>query len=216
MKNIKNIFFDFNGTILDDLKLSYELLLNLMDKQNLKHISLNEYREVFGFPVKNYYEKLGFKFPGNSFHEASIYFINEYKSRWKKETELETNCRNILNELKKDGYRLYILSASELSLLNEQLSFFKIKDFFDGISASKDTHAKGKIDYGRDFIKANNIDTSKSILLGDTIHDAEVAKALNMDFVLFTNGHNSKKILSHIGPTVDNYVEFYKYIKKMG
>ena len=57
---IDNIFFDFNGTILDDLELTYKLLLESLEKYNLPFVSLEQYRNLFCFPVKKYYENVGF------------------------------------------------------------------------------------------------------------------------------------------------------------
>lgn len=215
MKKYEYIFFDFNGTILEDLKLSYNLLLELMDQNNIEHISIDKYREVFGFPVKGYYEKLGFKFPGDSFHKASVYFIDTYNSRWKKETNLAKDVKEILTKLKKEGYKLYILTASEKNLLMDQLNYFDISNLFDGICASNDTHAKGKLEYGREYLENNNIDPKKCIMIGDTVHDFEVANNLNMYPILYTNGHNSKEKLKDLSINVDNYEEFYQTVHKL-
>ena len=54
--------------------------MNRMLVQNhLAKISINQYRDLFSFPVKNYYEKLGFDFEHESFEKAGNEFINEYK-----------------------------------------------------------------------------------------------------------------------------------------
>lgn len=73
----------------------------------------------------------------------------------------------------------------------------------------------GKIDYGKLYIKEHNIDLSKSIMIGDTVHDYEVSKEIGMECLLFTKGHNTKENLSKIGKTVDSYIDIYDYFSRL-
>ena len=59
---IKYIFWDFNGTILDDRKLCWQLLNKLLKEEGQKEITYGRYFEVFGFPIKEYYKKAGLTF----------------------------------------------------------------------------------------------------------------------------------------------------------
>ena len=59
---IKNIIFDWNGTLIDDTQLSLEIENDLFLERGLRRIDLKEYRDCFCFPVIHYYEKIGFDF----------------------------------------------------------------------------------------------------------------------------------------------------------
>ena len=56
------IFYDFNGTLLDDTDICVEILNKMLDKRGYKHITKEKYRDIFSFPIKEYYEKAGFDF----------------------------------------------------------------------------------------------------------------------------------------------------------
>ena len=56
----KHIIWDWNGTLLDDTWLCVEGINQALIKRNLTPISEDRYREVFTFPVRDYYKKLGF------------------------------------------------------------------------------------------------------------------------------------------------------------
>ena len=58
---IKNIFFDFNGTLLDDVFLTFDVENNLAKKYGVPPFSMEKYLDVFCFPVRDYYEKIGIK-----------------------------------------------------------------------------------------------------------------------------------------------------------
>ena len=148
---IENVFFDFNGTILDDLDLCYQLLLEMLDKENLKRVSMNEYRTLFDFPVKDYYAKVGFDFSKIDYKDISNYFFSNYMERWPKETRIFNDFRKTITKLKKQNIKVFIITASEENLLLKQLDYFNIKDLFDGYVASKDIKGNSKVENAKDF-----------------------------------------------------------------
>ena len=53
-----HIIWDFNGTILDDVSIGIEAINMLLLRRGLKTIdSVDEYRRIFGFPIKDYYRR---------------------------------------------------------------------------------------------------------------------------------------------------------------
>ena len=45
-------------------------------------------------------------------------------------------------------------------------------------------------------------DSDEVVMIGDTIHDSEVAKAMNVDCILVTHGHVSRKRLEKTGRVI--------------
>ncbi len=209
---IKNIFFDFNGTLLDDVDLSFNIEDELFKSLGVEGVTKEFYLDNFCFPVKDYYAKTNF--PMERYSEEVGFFFDQYMKRKSTEAWLYPDVKYTLEELKKRGFKLYILSATEKKLLEEQLKELGIHMFFDGYAASDNLHAVGKIEYGNEFINENKIDRSKSIMIGDTSHDYEVAMALGLHCVLFTKGHNSRKVLmKHNVPLIDNLSEILKIVE---
>ena len=71
----KNIFFDFNGTIINDVDLCISLLNEMLLNKNHPTIERDEYFNIFTFPIIEYYKKAGFTFENYSFEELANYFI---------------------------------------------------------------------------------------------------------------------------------------------
>ena len=213
---IKNIFFDFNGTILDDLQVCFEIESEMFEMEGLPQITLDFYKDNFSFPVREYYKKVGFDVINDEdYDRLAKYFFNEYTKRQAAESKLYDGLIECLSKLKNDGYKLFILTATERKLLVEQLKYLGIAEFFDGFAACDDIHAGGKIEYGREFIKENKLDPKESIMIGDCIHDYEVANEIGLKPVLFSQGHNSLKLLRTVNaPIVNSYEEFYEFVKK--
>ncbi|MDR2569759.1 MAG: HAD family hydrolase, partial [Oscillospiraceae bacterium] len=84
-------------------------------------------------------------------------------------------------------------------------------DYFDELLGLSDIYAKSKIDIGLDYLSRKNAE--KAILIGDTIHDYEVASALGIDCVLIPNGHQSREMLFSCNvPILDDISFVPKYL----
>ena len=60
---------------------------------------------------------------------------------------------------------------------------------------------------------ANLSTRNKTIIIGDTTHDYDVALQLGLRPVMFTSGHNSKEKLEALGtPCANNYKELLELI----
>ena len=190
----KTIIFDFNGTLIDDCDLCLKILNYLCKEYNLPPVSMEKYKSIFTFPVYLYYKECGFntdiehfKIVGNKFHAY-------YNDLSYKEVKLFKNVIKVLETLKKD-HTIVCLSASMQQTLEKQLKFYGIYDYFDYIVGLSDTYANSKEEVAIKFMKENNIDSSSSLFVGDSIHDYEVASAINVDCILVATGHTSKERL---------------------
>ena len=126
---IKNIIFDWNGTLIDDTQLSLEIENDLFLERGLRQIDLKEYRDCFCFPVIHYYEKIGFDFKNHSFEDISTQFTKIYSKRYK-ECHLMHHTVELLKELKERQINCSILSASHYKNLIEQVQYYGIAPFF--------------------------------------------------------------------------------------
>ena len=190
----KTVIFDFNGTLIDDCDLCLKILNFLTKEYNLKEVSMEHYREIFTFPVYLYYKQLGFDTSKEAFSVVAKKFHAYYNELSYKEVKLFDCVIDVLKELS-TKVKLVCLSASLKETLVKQLKFYKIYDFFDYIVGLDDTHANSKEQVAKEFIIKNNIDTTTSLLIGDSIHDYEVASSINVDCVLVSTGHTSKERL---------------------
>ena len=213
MKNIKYIIWDFNGTILDDLDLCLDLLNSMLAKQQKPAVTKNQYLDIFGFPIKDYYIKAGLSFDAQSFDDMSIDFIKAYQPESFK-SKLHEGLVQTLDNLKLKGIRHIILSASETNNLKEQVNYFGLTRYFDYVVGTDNVKGLGKIDAGLNLIKQLKEKKEHFIYVGDTIHDFEVAEALGIQVVLYTKGHQSEarlkekttNIIHHISDII-NYIE---------
>lgn len=194
----KDIFLDFNGTIIDDLDLCVELLNVFLREQGKKELSIDEYKHVFKFPIKQYYIDSGIDFSIESYESLAIRFIKAYQPR-SMTCGLFPHVVDTVKKLKEMGIHVYILSASEQNNLLEQTDNYGITKYFDAVLGINNIHAESKVKRALDFMKEKNIDPKNTLFVGDTLHDHEVSMAMGVDCVLVSCGHQAKDILETSG-----------------
>ena len=203
----KHIMWDWNGTLLDDTWLCLDIMNGQLQKTGKPTISYDEYQRLFDFPVRNFYEKVGFDFSKESYESVAQNFIVEYTRR-RFECSLHFGVHAILKKLVDAGCEHSILSAYAKDVLIEMVKHYQLNQFFSHIIGLDNHYASGKIDEGRALLKELDADPSEIVLIGDTVHDYEVATELGVDCILINNGHHSNFRLETCGvPVVPSFSE---------
>ena len=191
----KYIFLDFNGTVLDDIDLCLNLLNDMLYDKEKKTVTLEEYKNIFDFPIINYYIAAGFTFSGYTFEELADVFVVDYARRSKTETTIFSDLEEFVALVKELGYKVVICSASLKPMLLDQLKHAGILELFDDVIALDNHFAASKLELAKKYVSEENIDLDNSYFVGDTTHDAEVAYACGIKPILVDRGHQSKEVL---------------------
>lgn len=212
MKKYKYVIFDFNGTIIDDVQLCLDLLNEILKLEELPPASMEKYKNIFTFPIIQYYRNAGITFEKHSFKELSEWFVNKYQPL-SFDCNLYPGIVDTITKLKKDGYKVILLSASQIDNLLEQTNKFGITHLFDKILGIDNIEAKSKLEIAKRYFKEENIKMNECLFIGDSTHDYEVGSTLGGDVVLLTYGHQSREVLEKCNtPVIDSIYELEKYL----
>ncbi len=206
----RHIIWDWNGTIFDDVKLCVNIINSLLEKRELKTLSLDEYRDIFTFPVEEYYKIAGFDFSKESFAVVGKEWMDQYESR-KLECSIFEEVMTLFDKLKNEGISQSILSAYSTHTLIELTEHFGIRNYFSNIVGLDHIYADSKLHLGQKLITQLKDDPKEILLIGDTLHDSEVADELGVDCVLVATGHQSKAKLLQNGDIVYDSVKSLQF-----
>lgn len=202
-----HIIWDWNGILVDDVNLCVTVLNKVLTKYNMPLTSRSQYIEHFNHPVKDYYQGLGFDFSRCSFDDIAILFNSEYE-QLRAFCTLQDHAEYSLKCLSMAGYQQSILSAYQQHRLEEAVDIYELKAFFTKIAGLDDHYANSKIERGKELLEDLRADHSKVLLIGDTVHDFEVAQFIGTDCILLANGHNQKERLEKCNvPVYDSIKE---------
>lgn len=209
----KTVIWDFNGTLLDDVEISMNAMNVVLNRRNLKKIpSTDAFRDVFSFPVENYYQRLGIDFSKEPFKVSADEWVELY-SKEMYSAPIMNGAKEALGLLKNSGIRLLILSASEKQRLSEHLNRLEIDGYFDEVHGANDVYARGKDDIAKILFQRKEL--FPAVLIGDTDHDFKCAQMIGADCILYSKGFMSKERLKKLSvPVFDDLLEIAENIIK--
>lgn len=191
---MKYLILDFNGTVLDDVNVSIKAENECIKKYlNRPPMYLDEYLHIFTFPVKNYYEKVGYDWNDYSYEEVGKMWFDLYR-KYKDEYKVHDGVIELLIRNHELGNKNILLSASSLDELKIQLKELKIDSYFDEVLGIDNIYAGSKINIGLNWIIDK--DPNDCIFIGDTLHDLDTANAMGIkNCYLVAKGHQAKDLL---------------------
>ena len=203
---IKQVLWDWNGTLLDDVQYAMDVRNRCFPAFGLPGIhDVDAYRRQFTFPVRIYYQRAGVT--DENFDQVAHAWMDEYM-RGLDQAPLHPDAVETLERFERAGLRQVVLSATKRDMLEEHIGLFPIRHFFAEVLGLGDIYAVSKEQVGRDYLQHCGILPSETVMLGDTLHDAEVARAIGANCILIARGHQSRAMLETSDfPVVDSLIQ---------
>jgi len=140
----------------------------------------------------------GFNFDREPFEIPAEEFIKYYQQLLPKAT-LFRDVETMLRHFNAQGFRQFILSAMEQDTLRKSVQDMGIAHFFEQICGIEDHFAHSKSDRAKKMMEAAAIRRDETVMVGDTLHDVEVAAGIGVEIVLIARGHQSPERLAEAG-----------------
>ena len=203
---IRQVLWDWNGTLLDDLAYAIGVRNRTFPAFGLPRIgSVAEYHRQFTFPVRRYYERAGVT--DETFVAVAHAWMAEYV-RGFGTVPLHVDAAEALARFAAAGVRQAVLSATRRDMLESQIARFPIRAYFTDVLGLSDIYARSKEAVGLDYLARCGVPAASTLMIGDTLHDAEVARAMGTGCVLVARGHQSRETLLTAGvPVMDTLLE---------
>lgn len=189
------IILDFNGTVIDDLDFNIRILNEMLKRRGLSEVSREFYLDRFDFPVIRFYEEVGMLSLNEDFSDIADEYNSMYVSGFETEVRLHENVTDCIRRFRNDGKCVYLISATSQENLDRQTEALGIRGMFDGIIGSNNIRGESKTSVIRSFLEERNISSEEALMIGDTVHDFEIASETGCKCLLFSRGHNSESRL---------------------
>lgn len=193
---MKRIFWDWNGTLLDDTAAALSTLNKMLAKRSAPEISMEFYRENFAFPVKPFYTAIGMVLEGEDWDAIAREYHDIYAEQPKR---LNPDAPAALKTAEAAGAAQCIISALRQDLLEADTLNYGVRGFFDYVFGVDNLDGSSKISRAKELLSLCEGDDI--VLIGDSLHDNEVAEELGVKCVLCSQGSHAHNRLAAVAPT---------------
>ena len=199
------VFWDWNGTLVNDALVLCDVFNVLVTARGFAPVTLDEYRELYRHPVREMYEEIGFDFGKHPFEVVAREWNAEYCRRVAS-IQLHEDSRTALEALQNRGSRQAVLSALPHHVLVESVATHGVGHFFDHVVGIARDRGDSKVREGVQLAELMGARGRDITIVGDSSHDAEVARELSAHCILVARGGESRSRLETNGfPVVDSF-----------
>lgn len=202
----KVIVLDFDGVLVDSLKMSYDLMT-----ENIPELSFDEYRNLFN---KNIYHSLA-TLQKDSMEDKLHFFKNKFlseKERLIEGCDLANGMQNLLINIKRSGYFIAINSSSSEKTIKKYLEINHLNDVVDAVYGI-DTSSSKIEKFSYIFVRFG-VSPNECLFITDTIGDVLEANRSGVDTLAVTWGLHKKEnfVGAPIVATADSPEELLQYL----
>lgn len=211
---MKYILWDWNGTLLNDTWICCHALNMMLSSRGLPEIGLGYFRDNFAFPSRNFYGKLGMKIADSEWNGIAAEYHRNYAQN---AATLADDAIAALDAAKDAGFAQAIISAHRQDLLEKECDALGVSSYMEFIYGTDNLYGGTKIERGKALmrnIRKCHGDIDGVVLVGDSLHDLEVARAMEVECILYSGGSHSRNRLAATGERVaDSLLEAVRSAK---
>ena len=206
---MKYILWDWNGTLLDDTRAAFDTLNIMLRRRGAAEITMDFYRDNFAFPVRPFYEAIGVKLEAEDWNALAVEYHGIYAAQPKR---LNPEAADALSAVSAAGAKQSIISALRQDLLVAAVrDEYGLGGFFEHICGVDNLDGSSKLARAQELAGAlRRRGVNDLTLIGDSLHDKEVADELGVKCVLCSQGSHAHWRLERLAPTADTLLEAVK------
>lgn len=207
---IRNVIFDWSGTLVDDLPAVWEASNHVFRQAGIPPLSLDQFRSEFQLPYHGFYERY---LPGVPMPQLELWFRTRFAECQDSIVPLP-HAREMLEFCRAQGLRLFVLTAVHPKAFAVQAETIGFAPFFERIYS-------GVVDKRTrilELLAENGLDRDATVFIGDMQHDIETAKEGGVHSVGVLTGYNSLDHLRQAAPDliVEHLGELRQILERQG
>ena len=207
---IRNIIFDWSGTLVDDLPAVLQASNYVLTQAGKPAMSLDRFRAEFSLPFTKFYDR---HTPHVPMAQLEEWFHAEFKRAQGSVRELP-HARKFLEFCREQKFRTFLLSTVHADHFKVQCAVTGFDVFLD--KPYTDVWDKRKKIH--EILRENDLKLEETIFIGDMEHDIATAQHGGIQSCAVLTGYNTLDQLRAAGPDVivEHLTELRKILTKNG
>lgn len=197
------VLLDWNGTVLDDLHITYEAMREIFRRHGLPAPTMEEYRNEIDSNFPKFYRDHGVR----AAKEELVAIWQEVVTAHWEEAALHEGVPAFLRACLGEGLTLGIVSGEVPQVLMERLEQFKLTHFFSVVRSAAWPKERALIG----TLAFLGVRPEEAVYVDDTAEGIRTAKRLGLRAFGFTKGYASPERIRNAEPhhAVSSFAELY-------
>jgi len=191
---IRNIIFDWSGTLVDDLPGVWKATNHVLEQAGAPTLSLDEFRSEFELPFTNFYDR---HVPEVPLEQLEKWF-HGYFSQVSGDVLALPHAVEFLGFCKSKNIRCFVLSTVNEDYFAAQAANTKMEAYFEYTYLGIWDKRK-KIN---DIVEENQLSRQETLYVGDMQHDVETAHHGGIHSAALLTGYNTLGQLRESNPNI--------------
>jgi phosphoglycolate phosphatase-like HAD superfamily hydrolase/ADP-ribose pyrophosphatase YjhB (NUDIX family) len=180
---IRNIIFDWSGTLVDDLPAVWETTNYVFKQAGRPELTLEEFRAEFCLPFKKFYDKF---VPHVALEELETWFRSQFP-RFQESVVPLPHAREFLEFCRARGLRTFVLSSVHPDLFSVQAEVTQFGAFIDTPYIA----VWDKREKIHSILEEQRLAPKETLFIGDMQHDIETARHGGVHSCAVLTGYNN-------------------------
>ena len=205
---IRNIIFDWSGTLVDDLPAVLKASNYVLTQSGKTAMSLDQFRAEFSLPFKKFYDR---HTPDVPMEQLELWFHHEFGQSQDSVIELP-HAREFLEFCRAQKLRTFLLSTVHGDYFQTQCKVTGFDAFLD----KPYTDVWDKREKIHEILIENNLKPDETLFIGDMEHDIETARHGGIHSCAVLTGYNTLEQLRAAQPDliVEHLGELRRVLEK--
>ncbi len=212
MSRFDCVIWDWNGTLINDVHIACRAVNDILSDLGRPSIDMAQYYHLMRDGMDRYYEYLFY--PDKAPYDKLTVWFSKYYDEHIKTAALHDGAEEVLKELACMGITQTIVSSSHKEKVRRDAARFGVDGCFDELLGADDLLVGSKVERAIDYIERKGFEPSRTLVVGDMIHDVDMAKAIGAHCVIIPKGHQSPERVAELGaeiqPDITALPEFVK------
>jgi phosphoglycolate phosphatase len=197
---IKNVLFDLDGTLTEPAEGITRCYQFALEGLGLPARTREELLKFIGPPIRQSFRALLGTVDAELVERAVVLYRERFALKGWSENEVYPGVREMLLELKSEGFRLYVATSKTTRFSVQILEHFDLARFFVAVhGATPDGSLDDKALLVARLLHEERLDPDASVMIGDREHDIHAARKNGVRAVGITYGYGSREELEAAG-----------------
>jgi len=194
------IIFDWDGTLINSIDWITSCLQHAAVQYDYPIPESQAAKDVIGLSINKAMQTL-FPEVDEQIHEQLVAcYSHKYLSKQISRDDLFPGAYEMLVHLNETGYRLAVATGKTRAGLQEALKATGTKELFCITRCADETASKPDPRMLREIIQHTNISKERTLMVGDSIHDLQMAHNAHISTIAVSCGAHSEEILQQYNP----------------